>query len=164
MSHTPYSQIKTRFFTLFEQIVEQRGFKPLYGQLIVRFLLSPRPLTQSNIQAATGYSRSAISRALDFLVKNGTVRRSRQPGSHTIQYQMTVSLPHLVSGVIQQWLQGLKQTRRTVQELITDYPSEVRPEESEEEHKLLYKRLQELESFSSNAIRLFNKLTDELLQ
>ena len=61
-------------------------------------------LTQQEVSNRTGYSISAVSRALEQMVKLGSVTRSKPRGSRSYHYKTQESLSHMMIGGLQSWL------------------------------------------------------------
>ena len=83
----PYAQIQDRFIQIMEDMFHFRGLEPFLGRLYGLILLSPTPLTQEDLVAATHYSRSQISRLLKSLEDTTLIRKHSSPGSRTKRYE-----------------------------------------------------------------------------
>ncbi len=110
-------QVREAFIQLMERITEQRGFTPIHGRILACLLLSHSPQTQRGIAKWTGYSVSAVSRTLEQMVAFGSVRRFKQPGTRSYQYEMDASLPSLFIGPFERWLSIVDSVRGAFSQL-----------------------------------------------
>ncbi|MFX0206703.1 MAG: hypothetical protein ACFFDT_12020 [Candidatus Hodarchaeota archaeon] len=87
---TSYEKTLTKFknniITLFEEIWALRGNNPIAGRLYAIILLSTKPLTQKELEKASGYSRGQISKTLKDLESALFVEKNRQVGSREKLY------------------------------------------------------------------------------
>jgi DNA-binding transcriptional regulator GbsR (MarR family) len=112
-----YRSVRERFIQLMETIAEERGFKGMHGRVLACLFLSDSPLNQQAIARWTGYSVSAISRVLEQLVALGSVRRSREPGSRSYNYQVGTSLSTLFVDAINRWSVVVERAETPIAEL-----------------------------------------------
>ena len=142
-----YDEIKSKFIQIFENIAIERGFNPLNGKILALFLLNKESLTQSNLENMTGFSRSAISRSLDQMVRMGTFSKSKKAGSREYFYTIEIDFQTIFINFIVKWLEGLILIKKNVYKWVKEYPNEITPDVSEEEFSLLKKKLEELIKF-----------------
>lgn len=81
-----YQKLRASFLEVLEDLVRFRGTEPMVARIYAMVVLSPTPLTQEEISAQTGYSRSQISRYLANLEQRGMIRKESVPGSRTQLY------------------------------------------------------------------------------
>ncbi|MFX0172970.1 MAG: GbsR/MarR family transcriptional regulator, partial [Candidatus Hodarchaeota archaeon] len=79
-------RFKSNIVQLFEEIWALRGNNPIAGRLYAIILLSTTPLTQRELEEASGYSRGQISKTLKDLESALFVEKSRQVGSREKLY------------------------------------------------------------------------------
>jgi len=75
------------FIKVNEDMIRVRGGEPIQGRIYSLILLSDKPLTQEDIAASTGYSRSQVSRFLKHMEDNAFIMARSQPGTRTILYE-----------------------------------------------------------------------------
>ncbi len=75
------------FIKVNEDMIMVRGGEPIQGRIYSLILLSGTPLTQEDIAASTGYSRSQVSRFLKHMEDNALIAARSQPGTRTILYE-----------------------------------------------------------------------------
>lgn len=80
-------KFKNNIIKLFEDIWALRGNDPIAGRLYAIILLSTTPLTQRELEEASGYSRGQISKTLKDLESALFVEKSRQIGSREKLYR-----------------------------------------------------------------------------
>jgi DNA-binding transcriptional regulator GbsR (MarR family) len=81
-------KFKNNIIMLFEEIWALRGNNPIAGRLYAVILLSIKPLTQRELEEASGYSRGQISKTLKDLESALFVEKSRQIGSREKLYHI----------------------------------------------------------------------------
>ncbi len=111
---TDFNLLRTQFIQFLERIVEERGFTPLHGRILACLFLSSQARTQYTIAQWTGYSISAVSRALDQLVALGSIRRYKTPGERSYNYESGTSMPQLFIGAIEQWLAIVERVQQPI--------------------------------------------------
>jgi DNA-binding transcriptional regulator GbsR (MarR family) len=111
-------EVREQFIQLLERITEQRGFQPIHGRILAGLFLSDRSLTQKELADWSGYSVSAVSRTLDQMVALGSVRRYKEPGRRSFQYELVASLPSLFVGPIERWLQVVDASQNAFRQLV----------------------------------------------
>ncbi|MFX0184783.1 MAG: GbsR/MarR family transcriptional regulator [Candidatus Hodarchaeota archaeon] len=82
------TKFKSNIITLFEEIWALRGNNPIAGRLYAIILLSTKPLTQRELEEASGYSRGQISKTLKDLESALFVEKSRQIGTREKLYHV----------------------------------------------------------------------------
>ena len=87
-----------------EQLIEQRGFKSVHGRILTCLMLSNTAQSQNDIALWAKYSISTVSRALDQMVRLGSVRRFKQPGVRTYVYEIGSSIADMIIGALESWL------------------------------------------------------------
>ncbi|MHA1230109.1 MAG: GbsR/MarR family transcriptional regulator [Candidatus Helarchaeota archaeon] len=158
-----FNEIYEKFIEIFERIMVQRGYNPLIGRIIALFFLKNEPLTQEDIEKSTGYSRSAISRALDQLVKMGLIYKKRISGTRAFQYIMEKGLNELMIDGIDRWLKGIEILKQQTEFLISELPSEPPKNISIDTFDNLKSRIEEFNTISKKLMNIFDKLKKELL-
>lgn len=160
-----YQQIRTRFIQLLERITEQRGFKPIHGRILACLFLSDQPRTQQSIAEWTGYSISAVSRALNQLESLGSVSRYKEPGDRRYQYQIGASITYLFVGAIESWLRIVEVVRHPIQQLAQSAHhldvSKLTSKHSREA-QLLIAQLDQLDSTLEKIVPFFQALVHQL--
>ncbi|MFW9805528.1 MAG: helix-turn-helix domain-containing protein [Candidatus Thorarchaeota archaeon] len=86
MADERFTQIKSSFVEILEDMVKFRGNDPMIARIYAMVVLSPEPLTQEQIAKTTGYSRSQISRYLANLEHRQMITKDSMPGSRTQLY------------------------------------------------------------------------------
>ena len=87
-----------------ERLVQQRGFKAVHGRILACLFLAEHPRTQQEISEWTGYSVSAISRALEQLMMLGSVRRHKKAGIRSHSYGIGTSIAGMIVGALTRWV------------------------------------------------------------
>lgn len=82
------SKFKNTIIKLFEEIWALRGNDPIAGRLYAIILLSVEPLTQRQLEEASGYSRGQISKTLKNLENSLFVEKNSQIGSREKLYHI----------------------------------------------------------------------------
>ncbi len=82
------TKFKNNIITLFEDIWALRGNNPIAGRIYAIILLSTKPLTQKELEEASGYSRGQISKTLKDLESALFVEKNRQIGSREKLYHV----------------------------------------------------------------------------
>jgi len=166
MSEQPdYQEVREHFIQFMEGLAEQRGFKSIHGRILACFLMTQGPLTQDEISSWTGYSISAVSRALDQLTSLGSVRRYKQAGNRSYLYELSMSMGSILIGALVQWITLARRSMGFIGSMIQTL-SQLRVEELNEEQaneaRKLRARLSELSSALTKAVPLFEKVVTEL--
>ena len=79
-------EFKSNIVTLFEELWALRGNDPIAGRLYAFIILSEKPLTQRELEQASGYSRGQVSKTLKFLEHALLINKSSQIGSREKNY------------------------------------------------------------------------------
>ena len=81
-------EFKNNIVKLFEELWALRGNDPIAGRLYAFIILSEKPLTQRELEKASGYSRGQVSKTLKFLEQALLIDKGRQIGSREKVYHI----------------------------------------------------------------------------
>jgi DNA-binding transcriptional regulator GbsR (MarR family) len=149
-----------------EQLVEQRGFKSVHGRILTCLILSNAPQSQHYIAQWTKYSISTVSRALDQMVRLGSVRRFKQPGIRSYVYEIGTTTAALIIGALESWLLMIEKARQPISSMAKTAKkidvSKLKDKEASESRKLT-QLLSEMEITLTNAIPIFEETVQKLM-
>ena len=80
-------KLQEEFVKIIEQSKKIKGGDTLHGKVFAYIILSDKPLTQEDIAEKTGYSRSQISRVLQYLDDGNLLDINTEAGSKTKYYK-----------------------------------------------------------------------------
>lgn len=160
-----FDNLRTQFIQFIEQLVEQRGFKSVHGRILACLMLSETPQSQHNIASWARYSVSTVSRALDQMVRLGSIRRFKQPGVRSYVYEVGSTLADLIIGALESWLFVIEKTQQPIASMASTAkkfePSKLNQRDAFESKKLS-QLLVEMESTLSKARPIFEETVQKL--
>ncbi len=162
---TEFHDILTRFVQIMERLVEERGFKPLHGRVLACLFLSKEPKSQQSIAEWTGYSVSAVSRALEQLMSVGSVQRFKKPKLRTYEYGIGISMAAMFFNALARWLTLVQDAQTPLSEIAKDAKSLEKSNLTKDEAleaKLLAEHLQNLVTILTKAQPLFEDIMKKL--
>lgn len=165
VSRDEFHALQTRFIRLLEHFAEERGFKPLHGRILACLLLASTPRSQHEIAQWTGYSLSAVSRALDQLVSLGSVQRLKEPGSRRYHYQIGTPLTSLIAGSVERWITLIERLLPSLSDMalsVRRIDTRQLTNSEAEETRNLAQQLTQLEAYLRRVLPLFRELVAQL--
>ncbi|MGD2072998.1 MAG: hypothetical protein PVG65_05875 [Candidatus Thorarchaeota archaeon] len=113
-----FQELRKRFIQFMEQLVEQRGFKSVHGRILACLILSDTPQSQNDIAQWSQYSVSTVSRALEQMVRLGSVSRFKQPGIRSYVYEVGRTIADLIIGALESWLLMIERTMQPIASMV----------------------------------------------
>ncbi len=153
-------ELEGEVVSLWEDIVEARGFERVFGRIICILLLEGKPISQKQISEKTGYSLPSVSKALNTLTSLGSVRKIRGSGARTMLYFVEMHPSEMMSGGLVKWILTAKAMERRVTQ-IQSRLGEYRAEDPERVERLK-ETLSKLGSSLPKMIQVIEKAVDEL--
>jgi len=140
--------VKEKIMSSCARISKQWGFGASMGRIWGFMLIESRPLTQSEIEKATGYSRGLVSRSLAKMREIGIVEIEKN--GRELVYSLNTSLLHILSVMIENFLENeLKPLLEALSEV---------SERMDGEMKRKFERMKKEYSELSTAIHAFSSL------
>jgi DNA-binding transcriptional regulator GbsR (MarR family) len=113
-----FHELRKQFIRFMEVLVERRGFKSVHGRILACLLLSSSPQSQQNIANWSKYNISTVSRALDQMVRLGSVRKFKQPGIRSYLYEVSSTIANLIIGALESWLSMIGKMRQPIASMV----------------------------------------------
>jgi DNA-binding transcriptional regulator GbsR (MarR family) len=161
-----FHTLRRQFTQFMEQLVEQRGFKSMHGRILTCLMLSNTPQSQYNIAQWTKYSISTVSRALDQMVRLGSIRRFKQPGIRSYVYEIGTTTAALIIGALESWLLMVEKAREPIASMAKTAKKidvlKLKDKEASESQRLT-QLLSEMETTLENAKPIFEETVQKLM-
>ena len=125
------TELERKIISLWEDIVEARGFDRAAGTVLCVLFMENRPLSQQEIAEKTGYSIPTVSKTLKILYPLGSIRKLKKPRGRIIQYYVEMRPLDVLSGTLIKWTV----TTRTMAERIESIREELEKAKSEDPDK-----------------------------
>ena len=157
------AELERKTISLWEDIVEARGFDRAAGTVLCILFIENRPLSQQEIAEKTGYSIPAVSKTLKLLYPLGSIRKLKKPGRRTVQYYVEMHPLDVLSGTLIKWTLTAK-TMAQRMEAIREELEKAKSEDPDKAKKLLYiigklaKPIPKMIEIMENAIKEIQKI------
>ena len=122
------ADLERRVVSLWEDIVEARGFDRVVGTVLCTLIVENIPLSQREIAEKTGYSVPTVSKTLKMLLPLGSVRKIRQPGKRVTLYHVEMHPLEILGGTLTRWIL----TARTMAKRMSEIREELEKARSED--------------------------------
>lgn len=147
------------------EINRMRGMGDLPSRLVSEVYISPEEVSLGELAERTGYSRSAVSEAMQNLVRSGIVKRMKKPGSRKVYFYMEKSL---IKGFVRSFekLQGraVEKMNEDIPDIIEKY-SDKESETAVKEKEIVkkyYRETQKLEEEMKKFIKRLKETEDDV--
>jgi len=130
------AELERKITSLWEDIVEARGFDRAAGTILCVLFIENRPLSQQDIAEMTGYSIPTVSKTLKILNPLGSIRKLKNKKGHVIQYYVEMHPLDVLSGTLIKWTLTTK-TMAQRMDAIHEELEKVRSEDPDRAQKLL---------------------------
>ncbi|MGQ9781934.1 MAG: MarR family transcriptional regulator [Nitrososphaeria archaeon] len=88
--------IRERLARVWEKVAGEITPSLIYGRIMAVLYLADQPLSQKELTAKIQFSVSSVSKALDYLVAEGIVRKIKKKGERTYYYVPLMSSKEIV--------------------------------------------------------------------
>ena len=130
------TELERKIISLWEDIVEARGFDRAAGTVLCVLFMENRPLYQQEIAEKTGYSIPTVSKTLKILYPLGSIRKLKKPRGRIIQYYVEMRPLDVLSGTLIKWTLTTK-TMAQRMEAIREELEKAKSEDLDKAKKLL---------------------------
>lgn len=160
-----FHELRKKFIQFIEQLVEQRGFKSVHGRILACLILSNTPQSQNSIALWSKYDISTVSRALDQMVRLGSVRRFKQPGVRNYVYEIGSTIADMIIGALESWLLVIEKMEQPIASMVKSAKkinvSKLNENEASESQRLSY-ILVEMEGTINKVKPIFEETAQKL--
>jgi len=154
---TTLDDVKGRFELLWDRIVEDSELGSVYGKILSILYLSDEPASQRDLSQKTQVSIPAVSKALDYLVAEGVVRKFKKKGDRTYYYSTLKNPREMVIQRYSKILEAQENIRQEILSLKTELKHSYIKEKEKGEARRLHSILQDFEE-------IFNEVEKALVE